>query len=541
MHNQNATEVRRPNVMNQIGTWFSEQLQAFHEAPVANRLVRFIGGSAVISILATGLANATEYIEGAHVGIPPKGPEEHSRIVEGRIVEVPGSIRIETQKGPGQKLDELQKFAPEFKAHKLVAEQKKVVHDYIDALVVLRDSDPNVERVLLAIVGESSDEDARLSKNGDRNLSLDSINNDHLSGERGALVAREATSYIKEKHIEGIEIVKVSGKEQKLNPAEIAEVDSIASKHKLSRSDLISAYNAGTIDLTAQQTALLDEYFQDRRGARITSEIERQIRPNVSGCDIVVQLVKLPDTMQTWVDPGYNGVGGEIMFLPGYVPVLRRKKQKNDEPIAEEPKVAEPSSSEAIVQTEADETVAETVQAGGETPKIVPQGAGSDSVASTGWSLSPAEIARYKRFEQRQLAREARYDKIDDALPLLGRLGLGLVPLAFFVPFLPVVTSQESINEADPPLCYSADVRQVSQETWGVISPLALIMGWFSGTPAPMHQLFTLGESDLAHVTTTRDAHKRIIVDTGGNIVSESLVPASVVKLEDVPALWSKK
>jgi hypothetical protein len=414
-----------------------------------------------------------------------------------RTIAVPGDQHYEpahlstyTVEGPGVSLNFPQAFARDFKAKPFNSAQRSHLNNVAGRFNKVFKDDPNA-KVAIRINGRSSDESETESRHGDMNLGKHSPKNHHLALGRAKL----ADTYLETRlrHKDRIRVA-VTGQEVVLDRSEIGDIDTAARDRKLSRSQLIHAFDRNSRNVDSNT---LHDRLSVHRGATISSTVTSKKSPAAGPCDEVVRLVHDPGSETTQVVPGSGGWG--IYLLPLLIPPLPRRRRKATDSEAQPeptPPAADPQESSPMRQ-------------------------------STGGS-GIGHSSRFSRVHDARITELPRLPR--PQIPTLLRRSLGIAAIAALLPF-PWITTDRRHNQTLHGKCETTEIRPGSSgHIYGNLASIAVYR--LLAHKPHWNKQWDTGDTQFTGgtETTTTKSHMRYTVNEQGRILQQQYIAPTQTK-----------
>ena len=520
------------------------------------KVVRFLAGTALASIAASGAATA---IDGGgiktEIGGHPAGTE--TKTVTIPASETPGTIAEQTLKGASAEIDQNSEYSEDGEAVDLSDQQKEQISTFLANLESqqknLEEDGKKPENTTVTVIGSASDEDLDNPNGG---LGQSSSMNQVLATERAQLVAGELKRQAEEKGI-SLEVVGVDGSERVLSDSQIKEVEDIANKYGVSTHELLIAYNfnTGAVPMDDQEKSELAQLFNDNRSTNIDTTITIKDTPVELGvCDKVV-IVNPEQKVDVTKDiPKEDPLSIRIFPIPAYIPRGSRKKkgkpdskpenQSNDNETSadvqngsgelvaqkDQPANSEPLRGEIVEDPDPGSEVAGLITAVevpvlDEDPDAPDDKPAAPEKSGSARTLGSSKTAKTIRTPHKK-ARQSEVYIDSERIGFIGRIvgktasvaaALALIP----IPWLTEAKTQNQPPEGDKCTSYSVEQGTIRESHLTTLGLLAY--SWLTDNETPQITDRYLGKSP--RLTTTEKSHNRYEVDSNGNILETKNVP----------------
>lgn len=520
------------------------------------KVVRFLAGTALASIAASGAATA---IDGGGIKTEIGGHPAETKTTTKTIPasETPGTIAEQTLKGASAEIDQNSEYSEDGEAVDLSDQQKEQISTFLANLESqqknLEEDGKKPENTTVTVIGSASDEDLD-NPNGD--LGQSSSMNQVLATERAQLVAGELKRQAEEKGI-SLEVVGVDGSERVLSDSQIKEVEDIANKYGVSTHELLVAYNfnTGAVPMDDQEKSKLAQLFNDNRSTNIDTTITIKDTPVELGvCDKVV-IVNPEQKVDVTKDiPKEDPLSIRIFPIPAYIPRGGRKKkgksdskpenQSNDNETSadvqngsgelvaqkDQPANSEPLRGEIVEDPDPGSEVAGLITAvevpvldeDPDAPDDKPAAPEKSGSARTLGSSKTAKTIRTPHKKARQSEVYIDSERIGSISRIVGKTAAIAAALALIpIPWLTEAKTQNQPPEGDKCTSYSVEqgtIREFHLTTLGLLA-----YSWLTGDETP--QITDRYLSKSPRLTTTEKSHNRYEVDSNGNILETKNVP----------------
>lgn len=537
----------------------SKEHEDARRSSLREKAVRFLAGTALASIAASGAATA---IDGGGIKTEIGGHPAETKTTTKTIPasETPGAIAEQTLKGTSAEIDQNSEYSEDGEAVDLSDQQKEQISTFLANLESqqknLEEDGKKPENTTVTVIGSASDEDLD-NPNGD--LGQSSSMNQVLATERAQLVADELKRQAEEKGI-SLEVVGVDGSERVLSDSQIKEVEDIANKYGVSTHELLIAYNfdTGAVPMDDQEKSKLVQLFNDNRSTNIDTTITIKDTPVELGvCDKVV-IVNPEQKVDVTKDiPKEDPLSIRIFPIPAYIPRGGRKKkgesdskpenQSNDNETSadvqngsgelvaqkDQPANSEPLRGEIVEDPDPGSEVAGLITAVevpvlDEDPDAPDDKPAAPEKSDSARTLGSSETAKTIRTPHRK-ARSVRQGEVyidSERIGFIGRIvgktaavaaALALVPIPWFTK----AETQNQPPEDDKCTSYSIEqgtIREAHLTTLGLAA-----YSWITGNKLP--QVIDRYVSESPKVTEINKPHTKYEVDQNGNILKTENVP----------------